>query len=181
MAGALFLVGTAVTIVTDRWIIGPGTTAPVNGYRFPLFDFNRRVDFGDNGNLFAFVEGWDNPEARAVWSLQNKATIAFRLPDGQPMSDASELRLHLNAYLAPPGPMVQHLSVWMGATELAAAVITTSDAEVTIPLKGVSLPRDPTPIILTFKMPDAVSRHDLEGRGSRQRLSIGLLSLEITR
>jgi hypothetical protein len=178
---AMLIMATGVTLGIDRWVMGPGTTAPVNGYRFPLFDFNQPVDFGYNTSLFALVEGWNAPEQHGVWAWDRKATIAFRLPAAPPTDDGPTLRLRFGAYLVAPKPTVQRISVWAGPRKLGEAALTASEAEVMFSLKGLSLLRDPAPIMLTFEMPDAIPPLVAEGHGSSLPRSIALLSLEITR
>jgi hypothetical protein len=93
-------------------------------------------------------------------------TRTFRLRDGPPLGGEPKLVLHLKAFLTPPNPAVQHFAVWQDNTKLGEATVVTSDTTIAFPLDGVTLPRDPTPVMLRFEM--------LE-------FSIGLISLEITR
>jgi hypothetical protein len=166
VAGALILVAAALTNGATKWVMGPGTRAPDNPYRYPLFDFNQREGFDNDGNFYALVSGWRIPEPWGVWSNGPRAALTFRLRDGPPLSGESRLILHLKAYLAPPYPPVQHFSVWQDKTKLGEATLVVSDTTITFPLNGVTLPRDPTPVMLQFEIAE---------------LSIGLISLEITR
>jgi hypothetical protein len=188
LAGALIITATILTVIANWWIVvGPATQFPVNGYRFPLLDFNQAVDFRDDANSSALILGWKDPVGErdpagaTVWSEQMHATLAFRLPDGPPLTAESSLRLQLRAYLAPPKLATQHISIWEGKNKLAEAVITTSNANIIIPLRDVPLPRDPAPVVLRFDMPDAISPYDLSGSGDDHPLSIGIVSLEVTR
>jgi hypothetical protein len=179
LAGAIVLAATTITLTADWWVTGPGTHFPVNGYRFPLIGFNEAMNFRDENNSFALISGWRAPEADATWAEQHQATIAFRIPDGPPLSATSALQLSIEAYLVPPKLPAQHISVWEGETKLGEAVVTTTPASIVIPLKGISLPRNPAPVMLRFEMPDATAPHDLLGSGYDHPQSIGLVSLEV--
>ena len=177
---ALFA-GAAVIIVSmNWWVMGPGTQSPINGYRFPLFEFNREMRFGNSENLFALASGWREPEASAVWSRGNHAELAFRLPN-EGLTTESKLILHLYAFLAPPKLTAQHISVREGEVTLGHAVVTTSDVTLNLSLSGIQLPHNPTPILLQLDLPDTTSPFDAEGHGSHQPTAVGLISLEITR
>jgi hypothetical protein len=177
-AGALILVVTVLTNSATKWVTGPGTRAPENPYRYPLFDFNQREGFDYDGNFYALVSGWQGQEPWGFWSNGARAIVAFRLPDGVPVGSKSKLILHLKANLTPQ-LTVQHFSVWKDKTKLDEATVVTSDATIAIPLYGVTLPGDPTPVMLRFEMPDAII--EAQRSGTDRVLSIGLVSLEITR
>jgi hypothetical protein len=176
---AILAAAAVITLTADWWVIGPGTTFPVNGYRFPLVEFNQEMAFGADANLFALISGWNDPTPTAVWSGENRAELAFRLQGEGPHNDEPTLVLHLLAYLAPPKLTLQRITVWVGTTKLGDAALTTSDSIISLPLKGIPLPRDPAPIMIRLDLPDAISPHDAEGKSDRQPLAVGLVSLKI--
>jgi len=179
LAGVMIATAVAITYAANWWVTGPGTRAPVNGYRYPAFAFNQEMKFTDGDNLFALASGWQEPESWGTWSRSDHAELAFRLRDGVPVTGASELLLHVHAYLAPPKVTVQHVSIWIGATKLGEAAITTEDARIAIPLTGVTLPEDPAPVVLRFDLPDQTAPPAPPGLNPLPR-AIGLVSLEIT-
>ena len=176
---AILAAAAVITLIADWWVIGPGTTFPVNGYRFPLVEFNQEMAFGDGANLFALISGWNDPTPMAVWSGENRAELAFRLQGEGLHNDEPTLVLHLLAYIAPPKLTSQRITAWVGTTKLGDAALTTFDSIITLPLKGIPLPRDPAPIIIRLDLPDAISPRDAEGKDDRQPLAVGLVSLKI--
>jgi hypothetical protein len=75
LVAAMVVASATVTATANLWVMGPGTTFQVNGYRFPLFEFNQEISFGNGDNLFAMISGWRDAAPTAAWSSGNQAEL----------------------------------------------------------------------------------------------------------
>ena len=149
--------------------------SPLGDIRFTPTGELMPVRSDDTRTNDLFIDGWSGPESWGRWSDGPQAKMALRVADS---SRETIVDFALGAF-APPGHP-QRVEVLANGSRLANWTFDSQQpAEISLRVPNAAIGRGGI-IILTFRMPDAVSPNALGLSGDTRRLGIAITGLRVT-
>jgi hypothetical protein len=142
----------------------------------PRLSAGQTLDFSNGQNKRALLAGWSVPEPQGVWSAGHAAWVGF-VVTGTDLPKQAIVRAMV--YLVPGKLDEQRVQVWSGDKKLAEDGLKDKDAELTIPLSGVTIING-TPVILGFYLPDANSPQQVQNSPDPRVEALYVKSLQLT-